>query len=295
MRILPDTLTALPCWRGKIAAEPISGGLSNEIWKVTDDAGAHVVRFGRDYPFHHVDRAREAMTARAAHRAGFGPAVEYTAPGVMVTEFLAARTWTAADVSSNPERIGALLRDFHGRMGAEVSGAAFLFWPFHVIRDYARTMAAGDTRHARRIGEFVKLGARLEAQQVLLPVVFGHHDLLPANVLETDSRLWLIDYEYAGFGTAMFDLAGAASNAEMDDAQSLALLRAYLGAPPDDDFRRAFSAMQVASLLREAMWAMVSELHLNTPGVDFAAYAEENLERLALARARHEETYGPPT
>jgi hypothetical protein len=107
---------------------------------------AHVVRFGRDYPFHHVDRAREAMTARAAHAAGFGPEVKHAAPGVMVTEFLGARTWGEEDLRADPARVARLLSDFHTRMPAEVSGPAYLFWPFHVIRDYARTLAG--TRHA---------------------------------------------------------------------------------------------------------------------------------------------------
>ena len=287
------SIRALPCWRGAIAAEPITGGLSNEIWKVTDDAGAHVVRYGTDYPFHHVFRDREAMTARAAHRAGFGPAVEYTAPGVMVTEFLGSRTWGPADVAAHPERVGRLLRGFHGRMGAEVEGAAFLFWPFHVVRDYARTIAAGGSGHAGDLPAYLALNAALEAAQVPLPIVFGHHDLLPANFLETpDGRLWLIDFEYAGFGTAMFDLAGAAANAGMDEGQASALLAAYFGARPDAATERAFAAMQVAALLREAMWAMVSALHLGAPGVDYGAYAQENLSKLAAAKAAYSDRYG---
>jgi thiamine kinase-like enzyme len=280
--MIPDRLSALPCWRGAIAAEPLSGGLSNEIWKVTDAAGSHVVRFGPDYPAHHVDRAREAMSARAAHRAGFAPAVEFTAPGVMVTAFVPARTWTAADVCANAARIGRLLAAFHARMPAEVEGAAFLFWPFHVVRDYARTLTRGDSRFRPDLPRFLALNAALEATQPPLPLVFAHNDLLPANVLDDGERLWLIDYEYAGFSTAMFDLAGAASNAGMQ-AEAEALLAAYLGRAPDPAFRRAFDAMQVESLLREAMWAMVSELHLAAPGVDYLAYARENLGRLEAA------------
>ena len=42
----------------------------------------------------------------------------------------------------------------------------------------------------------------------------------------------MIDFEYAGFGTAMFDLAGVASNAGFDADQAEALLTAYFGAPP---------------------------------------------------------------
>lgn len=281
--MIPDSIAALPCWQGEIRAEPLEGGLSNEIWKVSDDAGSHVVRFGQDYPFHHVDRAREVMTARAAHDAGFGPAVEYAAPGVSVVAFVPSRTWGAGDVRAHPDRVGRLLRDFHHRMAPHVAGPAFLFWPFHVIRDYARTLADGGSPFAPDLPDYLILSERLEAAQVPMPIIFGHHDLLPANFLDDGQRLWLIDYEYAGFGTAMFDLAGVASNAGMGPAETEALLLAYAGRPPTPAFRRAFDAMQCASLLREAMWAMVSDIHLAAPGADYRAYARENLQRLAAA------------
>ncbi len=276
-------LRRLPCWQGEISAEPLTGGLSNLSWKVCDRAGTHVARFGADYPFHHIDRAREAMAARAACEAGFGPEVEYSAPGVMVSTFLKARTWSAEDVAGNPERVAALLRAFHHDMPSRIGGPAYMFWVFHVIRDYARQLAA--TTRAGDLEGFLSLNAELEAAQIPLPIVFGHHDLLPANILDDGAQLWLIDFEYAGFGTAMFDLAGAASNAGMTAGQSRRLIAAYLGHDPERAFVKAFSAMQCASLLREAMWAMVSELHLSTPGVDFAAYAQENLDRLAGALA----------
>jgi thiamine kinase-like enzyme len=290
--MIPDSISALPCWRGEIAAEPLHGGLSNESWKVTDAAGAHVVRFGRDYPFHHVDRAREVMTARAAHAAGFGPAVEYAASGVCVGQFITAATWTPADVSAAPDRVGALLRRFHHEMPTHIAGAGFIFWPFHVIRDYARTIAAGGSPFTPDLSDHLALAARLEAAQIPMPIVFGHHDLLPANFLDDGQKLWLIDYEYAGFGTAMFDLAGAASNAGMSGAETEALLVAYLGHKPDAAFLRAFDAMQAASLLREAMWAMVSDLHLSAPGANYRAYATENLEKLAASLSHFTQTHG---
>lgn len=283
---LPDHLIALPCWRGPIRAEPLTGGLSNEAWKVTDAQGVHVARFGPDYPVHHVDRAREAMTCRAAHAAGFGPALEYAAPGVSVVQYIEARTWGAADICAAPNRIGHVLRRFHTLMPAEVSGPAFLFWPFHVIRDYARTIRAGQSEFTANLPEYLDLCARLEATQIAQPIVFGHHDLLPANFLDDGKRLWLIDYEYAGFGTPLFDLAGVASNAGMDEDQTEALLISYFRDYPDEPLRRAFDGMLCASLLREAMWAMVSERHLSAPGADYPAYARENLDR--LTRALHD-------
>lgn len=287
---LPDAVAALPCWRGAPAGERLSGGLSNEIWKVVDEAGPHVVRLGRDYPFHHVDRARELMNARAAHAAGFGPAVEYAAPGCMVTEFIEARTWGAKDLRADPERVARLLADFHHRMAAGISGAAFLFWPFHVIRDYVRTL--GGSPHEAAAQPCLALSDEMERAQVPLPIVFGHHDLLPANFLDDGKRLWLIDYEYAGFGTALFDLAGAASNAEMAEDAAEALLAAYFGAKPEPALARAFDAMQVASLLREYLWSYVSDLNLSAPGVDYMAYAGENRARLDATLSAYRSRWG---
>lgn len=287
-----DRIRALPCFSGTIDIEPLSGGLSNENWLVTDAAGRHVVRLGQDYPFHHVDRAREVMTARAAHEAGFAPRVEYAEPGIMVTAFLDARTFDSADVRSNSGRVGRLIRDFHVTMPRHVTGAGFMFWVFHVIRDYARTLEAGGSRLADRLPAWLDLSHALEAVQCPLPIIFGHNDLLPANFLDDGSKLWLIDFEYAGYSTAMFDIAGAASNAEMNDDEAATLLEAALGSAPDPEMTRCFHAMQCASLLRETLWSLVSELHLDAPGVDYQAYTAENLARLEAALEHYHSTYG---
>jgi thiamine kinase-like enzyme len=122
--------------------------------------------------------------------------------------------------------------------------------------------------------------------------VFGHNDLLPANILDDGQRLWLIDFEYAGFNTAMFDIAGLASNAEMTDDESADLIRIYFGGEPTPGIRRSYAAMQCASLLREAMWSMVSEIHMPTSGIDYVAYTEENLRKLGAALETYQSKHG---
>ncbi len=287
-----DRIADLPCWNGAIEIEPLKGGLSNESFLVKDASGRHVVRFGTDYPFHHVYRDRELMTARAAHAAGFAPEVEYAEPGVMVTAFLDARTFSAVDVAAERERVAGLLRRFHEEMPRHVSGASFMFWPFHVIRDYARTLEAGGSRMIPELARYLRLAGELESVQVPLPIVFGHNDLLPSNILDDGEKLWLIDYEYAGFSTAMFDLAGATSNAGLTAEQSDEFLRAYFGGAPSPDIRRSLAAMQCASLLREAMWSMVSELYLDAPGADYVGYTADNLMRLQEALDHYQSVSG---
>jgi len=60
------------------------------------------------------------------------------------------------------------------------------------------------------------------------------------------------------------------------------MLSAYFEAPVAGELRRKFRAMLCASLLREAMWSMVSEHH-STIDFDYVAYTDENLRRFDAA------------
>lgn len=282
----------LPIWTGPVEPRPLKGGLSNRSYTVRDSGRTFVVRFGQDYPFHHVYRTREIMTARAAHAAGFAPEVIYTSPGVMVSTFIDGKTFTAEDVRANIAPLADIVKRFHTEMPHYLSGPGFAFWVFHVIRDYARTLREGGSRMRENLAAYLDLAEELERTQPPLPVVFGHNDFLPANILDDGERLWLIDFEYAGFSTAMFDLAGLSSNAGFSAEQSEELLARYFGETPGPDMMRAHMAMQCASLLREAMWSMVSELHLSAPNVDYVAYTAENLARLEIALDQYRSAYG---
>jgi len=57
------------------------------------------------------------------------------------------------------------------------------------------------------------------------------------------------------------------------------LLSSYFDGRVGADLKSAFAAMKAASALREALWAMVSDIHLKTPGVDYQAHAREHLRR----------------
>jgi thiamine kinase-like enzyme len=153
-------------------------------------------------------------------------------------------------------------------------------------------LGAAKSRFANECPYYLALAEELEEAQVPLPIVFGHNDLLPANLLDDGDRLWLIDFEYAGFNTAMFDIAGLASNAGMTHDESEDLFRAYFGRPPDAALRRSYASMQCASLLREAMWSMVSEIHLAENGVNYVEYTEQNLEKLRAALDTYQVQHG---
>lgn len=277
-------IRALPCWSGPVTPEPIEGGITNVNYRVRDASGIFVVRVGEDIPEHHVMRFNELSASRAAHAAGVAPAVVYSEPALTVLEFIESRTMTPEDVR-HPDmlpRILDLVTRCHRDVPAHLHGPALIFWVFHVIRDYGATLIARDSSHGALVPELVGFGNALERASGPFDIVFGHNDLLAANLLDDGERLWLIDYDYAGFNSPLFDLGGLASNNGLSPAQEDWMLETYFAAPVTDALRHRYAAMKCAALLRETMWSMVSEITSDIE-FDYAAYTAENLARFRAA------------
>ena len=66
------------------------------------------------------------------------------------------------------------------------------------------------------------------------------------------------------------------------------MVQAYFDRPADGDLWRRYEAMKCASLLRETLWSMVSEIH-STIDFDYPAYTAENLSRFEHAYAAFEQ------
>ena len=56
----------------------------------------------------------------------------------------------------------------------------------------------------------------------------------PPIFIDDGQRLWLLDWEYAGFNSPLFDLGGLASNSELTARQAERALSLYFGKPVDD-------------------------------------------------------------
>jgi thiamine kinase-like enzyme len=282
-------VASLAIWRGRVDPQPLAGGITNQNFKVDDVGRRCVVRVGDDILVHGVVRANELAASRAASLAGLSPGVVHAEPGILVLDFIEGRTFTPEDVRNpaNLERLVDMVRRCHRDIPQYLRGPAAMFWVFHVVRDYAHTLRESGSRHAPLLPDLLARAARLEAVVGPVDVVFGHNDLLAANFIDDGRRLWLVDWEYAGFNSPLFDLGGLASNSELAGEQAEQALELYFGKPVDDDLRRRAAAMTAASLLRETMWSMVSEIH-STVDFDYGAYTAENLRRFEAAYATYQ-------
>ena len=277
-------IKALPIWQGDITAKPLGGGRTNLNFTVKDDRGTYVARFGEDLPEHQLLRFNELAASRAAHAAGLSPAVVHVEDGLTIVDYIASKTLDEPDIGAAGmlERIIPLVRQCHTEIPKHFRGPALIFWVFHVIRDYAATMDEKGSSYSTKLPEYLEICDNLEAGAGPFDIVFGHNDLMAANFLDDGKRLWLIDWDYAGFNSPLFDLGGLASNNSLSETQETHMLELYFDGPINADLLHRYHAMKCASLLRECMWSMVSEI-TSTLDIDYAAYTAENLGRFQRA------------
>ena len=283
-RAAEQKASRLACWKSRVEPVPLGGGISNHNFLVEDRGKRFFVRIGEDFEVHNVLRRFELAASRAAHTAGISPEVVHAEPGAIVFFHIDGRTLAPEDVRQPEtlERLVPLIRRCHHGIPKYLRGPAPMFWVFHVLRDYAARLREDESRMAPELPRLMTAAERLEQAVGPIEPVFGHNDLLAANLIDDGSRLWLVDWEYGGFNSPLFDLGGLASNNQLSPEQEERLLELYLDTPVTDDLRARYHAMKCASLLREAMWSMVSEIHLSVD-FDYVAYTAENLARFERA------------
>jgi thiamine kinase-like enzyme len=276
----------LSCWTGDVAPRPLIGGITNQNFVVEDAGKRYFVRIGDDIPVHGVMRFNELAASRAAAAAGVSPPVVHNEPGALVMAFIDGETHDEARVRepASLARIVPLLKRCHEEIPAHLRGPTLIFWVFQVIRDYAGTLRDANSRMLGELPRLLEMSSELEREVGPIQLVFGHNDLLAANFIDDGERMWLIDWDYGGFNSPLFDLGGLASNNQLDPDQEAWLLSEYFGAPADANLVRRYQAMKCASLLRETMWSMVSEIHSQLD-FDYVAYTGENLARFESAWA----------
>jgi thiamine kinase-like enzyme len=284
-----EFVRALPLWTGPVEITPLSGGITNRNYLVAERGRRLVVRLGQDIPVHGILRFNEHAASRAAAAASVSPEVVHAAPGVLVIRYVEGRTLAPADVRADRDRCVALVQRAHRDVARHLRGPALSFNVFHVLRDYGRTLAEGGSRMTARLPELLQTAETLEDAAGPLALVFAHNDLLAGNFIDDGQRLWLIDWDYAGFNTPLFDLGGLSANNGFDEDADTAMLEAYFERPASDELRLRYRAMRCAALLREAMWSMVSEIQSDIE-FDYVAYTAENLARFEAARRSFEET-----
>ena len=216
---MPDTLLqrdrALASWRQWQPApvappevvRELDGGLTNRAWLVRAGARYGVVRVNSPWDRElNIDRRREHHIHATVARFGAAPAVWHCDPGYrfLVTEFIQGRVWNRNDFNDVGKRraLFALMAQFDE---LEWPLPRFDYW-LHLLH-YRSCLEAMDVavpaglRYALEHHDDEIQAFQLASWQPRLV----HHDLEPANIIESDGRLYIIDWEYAGLGCRDMD------------------------------------------------------------------------------------------
>ena len=280
---IDQLISSIPIWQNKIIISKIDGGITNQNFLVTDSNKKYFVRVGEDIPEHLVSRSNELNSNIAAASLGIAPEVIYNNDNLQVIKFIESKTLTDKDVKEKIEDIILLIRKVHKEIPKKLNGQSFIFWVFHVIRHYSNYLENNKSKYSSMLSDLLTKSQILEEKSSPYEIVFGHNDLLPANFLDDGNRLWLIDWEYAGYNTPLFDLGGLSSNNNFNPKEEIFLLENYFEKKINSQLLNQYNCLKCASLLRETMWSMVSEITSNID-FDYANYTDENL-------LKFEETY----
>jgi thiamine kinase-like enzyme len=274
----------LACFTSPTRVELLGGGKTNHNIFVEDLGRGHVVRFGTDIMEHGIFRWNELAITSAAARAGVGPVVRHAEPGLLVFDFVQARPLATEDRADplTVTKLAMLIGKVHREVTREVEGPVLCFSVPHILRDYARLLRDRASPYASTLAPLLAKAELLEAAIGPSEMVVCHNDLLPGNILIGEGGPWLIDWEYAGFGNPLFDLGGLASNNGFSTQEERSLLESYHDRPLSDGLWRSYCAMKCASLLRETLWSMVSEI-TSTINFNYGAYTAENLAAFEAA------------
>jgi thiamine kinase-like enzyme len=266
--------------------EPLEGGITNRNYRVRAGAGEYVLRMpGKDTALLEIDRAAELAATEMAARAGVAPEVAAWLPesACLVTRYV-----PGAPVGSERLREAGVLAEVAARLRAVHAGPPLpsTFSAFRIVERYRDTAARRGAAIPPAYDEALALARRIEAAldgpgHAPVPC---HNDLLTANFIAQDDRIWIVDWEYAGMGDRFFDLANLSVNNDFGERDDERLLEAYFGEPATARRFAGVRLMRAMSDFREAMWGVVQSA-VSALDFDFARYADEHFERLSRTAA----------
>jgi thiamine kinase-like enzyme len=260
-------------WPGlDVSIEPLGGGITNRNFRAVAAGQEFVLRVGgKDTELLGIDRAAEHAASSVAAELGLGPeVVAFVEPeGYLVTRYVDGEVGKV-----DLDRVGAALRRLHDGPALPAR-----FDSFRVVEAYRATAHERGVAVPSTYARAKEIADRIERRRSGTTFRPCHNDLLSANFIDDGTRLWLVDWEYAGMGDPFFDLGNFAVNNELGEEGENELLAAY-----GSDNGEALVLMRFMSDFREAMWGIV-QLAISELDFDFGAYAEEHFERLARTAA----------
>ncbi|MCG6889686.1 MAG: phosphotransferase family protein [Gammaproteobacteria bacterium] len=234
-------------------------GYTNRNYRLHNPDYDWVLRLPRPTTNGLIDRAAEAHNQSLAHKLGLAPQVLWCNDyGITLTPTLRnSRNLRRADFNTREgiEHVVKVVQQLH-RSGLRFQGRADLAYTLESHYDLLDAALRKD--YAPRLAQAQRILSLLEGD--CADWVPSHRDPVLGNLLLTDNRLWLIDWEYSAMAPPYWDLAILCNEAELDLAQSRFLLQAYCADGPAMQESKLFDYRGLLKLLSDCWMAALADL-----------------------------------
>jgi thiamine kinase-like enzyme len=279
---LEEAIARVPNWASAsdLNATPLGGGITNNNFRIDVGGESFVLRIvGADTELLGINRNYEYAANLAAGKLGIAPEVYYfiRPEGYMITRFINGQPITPNEIRQ-PEnicRVMQVVRKIHSMQ--DIPG---IFNVFRVVRDYTETAHRYHVAFPNNYDWLIERSQEAEKALSVHPDKSCpcHNDLLNANFLNKD-QLYLLDWEYAGMGDGIFDLANFSDHHDLSDEQDRWMLKCYFDEELKPDQWSHLKIMKIMSDLREATWGLV-QIGISKLDFNFREYADKFFERV---------------
>lgn len=246
-------------------AVPVEGGLSNRTFRL---AGGRILRLKEESDPLFYNPQEEIASLKEAEASGISPKViQFEGNGnLLMEEAKGTHSFCLGNDQGRIAEIASLMKELHGLTPQRTEFSA---------KQRLLSYSSG------KLGEaHVYLMEGYEKATASLPLVFSHNDFVPGNLLMGDSKIWLIDFEFAGANHPYFDIASFLSEGE----PALRLLKdEFLGlvlkkAPS----QKEKDLLTLTIAFEDLLWSAWARSRFNATGKEaFLSIAEEKERFLA--------------
>ena len=279
MKLSIDRLIKLiPEWNGKlIKINPINSGITNINYEVIVDKKSFFLSIpSSNSESLNIDYRNKYYNNKICGEINISPRVTHfiESENLLVTEFIKSKC-SSLEIFQSSKKIEQLvqsikllhnskpfLRNFN--MFSQIS-----FYQNILKKDYL------PNKLLKYVNSIKTLEPKLYLpNDILVPC---HNDLLPANLINKDNQILIIDFDYSGNNDPCFELGNLCVEMEYDDEQINKLVKSYYGEKNESIISRV-NLQGIVSDVGWSLWSYVQAKNSNL-NFDYSAHAIYRLER----------------
>lgn len=257
----------------------LAGGMTNDNFKIMTKGNIYFVRVPGAGTESLINREYEPINIEKINFLNINaPTVVIdSANGFKITEYIKNSTTLSkrtARLPQNMKKIADILRTLHSSDVHFTNEFHFLSMLEHYTDLLQNDVIYAKYEEVRESINLINNWMMTNCSTILVPC---HNDLVPENfILNSEEKLYLIDWEYSGMNDSYWDLASFIIESEANDEEVEFFLHKYFKRSPTENEKTKIKAYRA---FQDILWAVWSQVKLEENIKDFVEYGHNRYER----------------